>query len=195
MEESSMNKKYVVRLTEVEREGLERLVSKDKGETHRIKHANILLMTDRNGPSRSDEQAAKALACHANTVRNVRQRLVEEGLEAALERKKQERPSRMKILDGKKEARLIAVSCGKPPAGRARWTVRLLADKLVELEIVESISAASVCRTLKKRTAAASAQVLGGSARAEWKVRRKDGRRFGRLPAELRRGVSGRAHG
>jgi transposase len=150
MEESSVNKKYLVRLTEAERDELEGLVSKGKGEAYRIKHANILLMTDVNGPNMSDEQVAEALVCHANTVRNVRQRLVEKGLDAALERKKQEYPSRMKILDGKKEARLIAVSCGKPPAGRARWTVRLLADKLVELEIVDAISAATVCRTLKK---------------------------------------------
>lgn len=145
-----MNKKYVVRLTKAEREQLEGLVSKGKGAAYRIKHANILLMTDSNGPNLSDEQTAEALACHANTVRNVRERLVEEGLEAALERKRQECPSRAKILDGRKEARLIAVSCGKPPAGRARWTVRLLADTLVELEIVDSISAATVCRTLKK---------------------------------------------
>jgi hypothetical protein len=156
-----MNKKYVVRLAKVEREELEGLVSKGKGAAHRIKHANILLMTDVNGPKMSDAQAAEALACHANTVRNVRQRLVESGLEAALERKQQASPSRAKILDGKKEAKLIAVSCGKPPAGRARWTVRLLADKLVELEIVEAISAATVCRTLKKTNCGRIAASVG----------------------------------
>jgi transposase len=145
-----MNKKYIVRLTEAEREQLEILVSKGKTAAYRIKHANILLMTDANGPNMADEQVAKALACHANTVRNVRQRLVEQGFEAALERQKQERPSRAKILDGEKEARLIAVSCGKPPEGRAKWTMRLLADKLVELDIVDFVSAATVQRTLKK---------------------------------------------
>jgi transposase len=98
----------------------------------------------------ADEHVAKMLACHVNTVRNVRQRLVEQGFEAALERQKQERPSRAKILDGEKEARLIAVSCSKPPAGRAKWTMRLLADELVELEIVDSVSATTVQRTLKK---------------------------------------------
>ena len=145
-----MNKKYIVRLTEAEREQLEVLVSKGKTAAYRVKHANILLMTDADGPNMADEQVAKALACHTNTVRNVRQRLVEQGFEAALERQKQERASRAKILDGEKEARLIAVCCSKPPAGRAKWTMRLLADELVELEIVDSVSASTVQRTLKK---------------------------------------------
>ena len=145
-----MNKKYIVRLTKAERELLKNMVSKGKTAAYRIKHANILLMTDADGPSMSDEQAAKALACHANTVRNIRQRWVEQGFEAALKRQKQECPSRAKIFDGEKETRLIAVSRGKPPAGRAKWTMRLLADELVELEIVDSVSAATVQRTLKK---------------------------------------------
>jgi transposase len=145
-----MNKKYVVRLTKAEREQLEALVSKGKTAAYKIKHANILLLTDVDGPNGEDETVAKALACHANTVRNVRQRLVEQGLEAALERQKQECPSRAKILDGEKEARLIAVSCSKPPEGQAKWTMQLLADELVELEIVDSVSASTVHRTLKK---------------------------------------------
>ena len=145
-----MNKKYIVRLTADERTLLENLISKGKAAAYKIKHANILLKVDASGPEWSDEETAEAFGCHGNTVRNVRQRFVEQGLDSALERKKQERPSREKILDGDKEAHLIAVSCIEPPEGRARWTLELLADRLVELEIVDSISPATVCRTLKK---------------------------------------------
>jgi transposase len=150
MEEIDMNKKYIVRLTGDEREYLEEIVSKGKAAAYKIKHANLLLKTDAEGPNWSDEQAAEAFGCHANTVRNVRQRFVEQGLDAALQRKKRDCPPRERILDGKKEARLIAVSCSEPPQGRSRWTLELLADRLVELEIVESISASTICRTLKK---------------------------------------------
>lgn len=145
-----MNKKYIVRLKHAERSSLRGMVSKGKAAAYKIKHANILLKVDAGGPNWSDEETAEAFGCHSNTVRNVRQRFVEQGLDAALERKKQERPSREKILDGEKEAYLIAVSCSEPPDGRARWTLELLADRLVELEIVDSISPATVCRTLKK---------------------------------------------
>lgn len=145
-----MNKKFIVRLTDVEREQLQQLVSKGKAAAYKIKHANILLTVDAEGPDWSDAKTAEALGCHSNTVRNVRQRFVEQGLDAALERKKQEWPSRAKTLDGKKEARLIAIACSEPPEGRARWTMQLLADELVALEIVDSISASTVCRTLKK---------------------------------------------
>lgn len=145
-----MNKKYIVRLTKSERKYLEEMVSKGKAAAFKIKHANLLLKTDADGPNWSDEEAADAFGCHVNTARNVRQRFVELGLDAALDRKKRDFPPREKILDGKKEARLIAVSCSEPPEGRSRWTLELLADQLVELGIVESISAATVCRTLKK---------------------------------------------
>jgi transposase len=143
-------KKYIARLTEEERQYLTQMVKKGKGMAHRIKHANILLQIDANGPAWTDAQAAAAFHCHVNTARNVRQRLVEHGLEAALERKKQERPSREKILDGEGEARLESIACGKTPDGRARWTMQLLADRLVELEIIETISRETVRRTLKK---------------------------------------------
>lgn len=145
-----MNKKYVVCLTADERTLLENLISKGKAAAYKIKHANILLKVDADGSDWSDEETAEAFGCHANTVRNVRQRLVEKGLEAALERKKQETPSRERILDGESEARLIAVSCSEPPAGSARWTLQLLADRVVEMEIVETVSATTVGRTLKK---------------------------------------------
>ena len=145
-----MNKKYVVRLTAEERSLLEDLVSKGKTAAYKIKHANILLKVDADGPCWSDEETAEAFGCHANTVRNVRQRLVEQGLDAALERKKQQSPSRERIFDGEKEARLIAVSCSEPPTGSAHWTLQLLADRVVELEIVEAVSPTTVGRTLKK---------------------------------------------
>jgi transposase len=145
-----MNKKYIVRLTSEERTMLENLISKGKSAAYKIKHANILLKVDANGPGWSDEETAEAFGCHANTTRNIRQRLVEQGLETALDRKKQQMSSRERILDGENEARLIAVSCSEPPAGCARWTLQLLADRVVEMEIVETVSATTVGRTLKK---------------------------------------------
>lgn len=145
-----MNKCYIVRLNADERERLVQLVKVGKVAAYKIKHANILLMVDANGQACSDEQTAQALHCHANTVRNVRQRFVEQGLEAALERKKQQQPSRSRICDGEAEARLIALSCSQAPAGHGKWSLRLLADKMVELEIVESISHETVRQTLKK---------------------------------------------
>lgn len=145
-----MNKKYIVRLTDGEREQLQELVSKGKAAAYKIKHANILLKVDADGPAWSDEEAAEAFGCHANSVRNVRQRLVDGGFESALSRKKQESPSRSRVFDGEKEARLIATSCSEPPEGSAKWTLKLLAERMVELEIVDSVSAATVGRTLKK---------------------------------------------
>ncbi len=143
-------KKYIVRLTGEERKQLEDTVRKGKSAAHKIKHAHILLSADAEGKNLSDEEIAKTLHCHRNTVFNVRQRFVEEGLEAALERKKRETPPVARILDGEKEARLIAIGCSQPPEGCARWTLKLLAERLVELEIVESISYETVRRTLKK---------------------------------------------
>jgi transposase len=145
-----MAKKYVVRLTPEERAELEALVRKGRTQAYRIRHANILLAVDPDGPHWTDEQAAQAFHCHHNTISNVRQRFVERGLEAALGRKRQDRPSRSPILDGEGEARLIAIACSSPPEGRARWTLKLLADRLVELEVVDSISDQTVRRTLKK---------------------------------------------
>lgn len=145
-----MNKKYIVRLTVEEREQLKALVKKGKGAAYKIKHANILLAVDAAGPGAADETTAQSLSCHVNTVRNVRQRLVEQGMEAALNRKRQDHPSRERTLDGRGEARLIALACSKPPGGRARWTLQLLADQLVALKVVPAISDQTVRRTLKK---------------------------------------------
>lgn len=142
--------KYVVRLTPQERCELDSLVRKGKTQAYRIRHANILLAVDADGPNWTDDQTAQAFRCHRNTVRNVRQRFVERGLEAALGRKEQLNPRRKRILDGEGEARLIALACSQPPEGRAKWTLKMLADRLVELEVIGSISDQTVRRTLKK---------------------------------------------
>jgi transposase len=145
-----MNKKYIVKLTKQERNMLGEVVRKGTSPAYKIKHANILLQVDQRGRGGKDEEVAQSLGCHLNTVRNVRERFVKEGLEMALERKKQEEPSRSRLLDGKKEAHLIALGCSQPPKGFARWTLQLLTDKLVSLEMIESISLETVRRTLKK---------------------------------------------
>lgn len=145
-----MNKKYIVRLTQDERKQLEELVSKGKAAARKIKHANILLKIDADGESWTDEKAANVFFVHQSTVCSIRQRFVEEGLEFALNRKKQSQPSRKPLIDGEKEARLIALSCSKPPEGYARWTLRLLSDKMVAMEIVDSISHETVRSALKK---------------------------------------------
>ena len=143
-------KKYIIRLTQAERERLGAMVKKGKAAAYRIKHAHILLKADADGPGWIDKRIAEAFGCHVRTVENVRRRCVLEGLEAALERNKQARPRRERKLDGDGEARLIALACSEPPEGRDRWTLRLLADRLVRLEVVDSISAQTVRRTLKK---------------------------------------------
>jgi transposase len=147
-----MNKKYVVRLTEEERATLSALIGKGRAAARKRLHAEVLLKADAgpSGPAWTDEQIAEAFEVGTRTVHTVRRRSVEEGVEAAINRKKQCRPSRQRVLDGEKEAHLIAVCCSQAPAGRARWTLRLLADELVRLEIVESISHETVRQALKK---------------------------------------------
>ncbi len=145
-----MNKKYIVQLTVEEKKELENLVKKGKTQAYRIKHANILLAVDADGPNWPDHQVAKAYKCHQNTVVNVRQRFVEQGFQAALKRKKQQAPSRRRIIDGENEARLISIACSKPPEGSAKWTMQMLADELVTLKAVDSVSGQTVWRTLKK---------------------------------------------
>lgn len=145
-----MNKKYIVRLTDEERKQLEGVIAKGKAAAYKIKHANILLKVDAEKERWTDEEIAEAFSVHPKTVVNVRQRFVEQGMEVALNRKDRERPPREKILDGEKEARLIALSCSQPPEGCNRWTLHLLADKMVELKVVKSISHETVRQTLKK---------------------------------------------
>lgn len=156
-----MNKTYIVRLTDGERQELLQLTRRGKAAAYKLKHAHILLQVDANGPNQSDEYVAKALHCHGNTVRNVRQRFVEQGLAAALVRKKQTQPSRQRLLDGAKEAHLIALRCGPPPQGQAKWTLKLLADKLVELHVVETISYETVRQTIKKTSSSRTCKSVG----------------------------------
>ncbi len=146
------HKKYLVTLTPLERQQLRQLVSAGKRSARTLTRARILLQADQadGGPAWDDTEIAEALGCGLRTVERVRQRLVERGLDAALSHKPQEHPSRERRLDGAAEARLIALACSKPPEGRARWTLKLLADKLVELEVVESVSDETVRRVLKK---------------------------------------------
>ena len=145
-----MVKKYIIRLSQEERNLLHNIVKKLKGTSPKVRRANILLKADIDGPNWSDVKIAEALFCRTRTIENVRRRLVTEGLDAVLNRKKRETPPRPKILDGKQEAEIIALRLGKPPAGFANWSLRLLAERIVELEIVDSISHATVRRTLKK---------------------------------------------
>ncbi len=145
-----MAKRYIVRLSEEERQQLEDIVSTGKAAAYKIKHANILLNIDVNGQGWTDAEAAIAFSCHRNTVANLRERLVEQGVESALERKPSKTPPRQRVCDGESEAKLIALRCGEPPVGQARWTLRLLADKAVELEIVPAICHETVRQVLKK---------------------------------------------
>ena len=144
--------KYLVELTSEERKELSELVSKGKASARKITHARVLLQSDASadGPSWTDKQISEAFGVHTNTVHGVRRRFVEQGLGAALDRKKQDRPSRQRLVDGDLEAHLIALRCGDPPEGTDRWTLRLLAEKLVELEIVPNISHETVRQALKK---------------------------------------------
>ena len=145
-----MQKKYVVRLSNEERDTLREVVNKLKGTSQKVRRAQILLKADANGPSWSDGRIAEAFSCRTRTVEKIRQRLVERGFNETLNGKKRATPPTEKLLDGKQEAKIIATRLGPPPTGYANWTLRLLARKVVELEIVDSISHETVRRTLKK---------------------------------------------
>jgi transposase len=145
-------KKYKVTLTAEERQQLHGLIATGRAAAKKLTHARILLKADAadGGPGWDDRRIAVAAEVSPDTVARVRQRFVEQGLDAALVRKKQDRPSRERKLDGRAEARLIALACAAPPDGRAEWTMQLLADRLVELAVVDSVSDETVRRCLKK---------------------------------------------
>lgn len=145
-----MEKKYIVRLDDEERAELELIVSKLAGSSQKVRRANMLLQADVNGPAWTDKQIAEAYRCRTKTVENVRQRFVERGFQETLDGRRSENPPRAKLLDGKQEAKVIATRLGDPPKGYANWTLRLLARKVVELEIAETVSPQTVMRTLKK---------------------------------------------
>jgi transposase len=146
-----MKKKYIVTLTEAERQMLQAMLSKGKAAARKLMHARILLKADvgSDRPAWSDDAIAQGLEVGRATVERVRKEFVEEGLEAALERRKPRRHFG-RSLDGDGEAHLIALACQKPPEGRSRWTLRLLADRMVQLEYVDQVSYQTVRRTLKK---------------------------------------------
>jgi len=158
-------KKYKVTMTPEERQQLLDLISAGKAAAKKLAHARILLKADAapGGPAWPDARIAEAAEVSVATVERIRQRFVEQGFEAALVRKKQDRPSRERKLDGAAEARLIALACSRPPEGRACWTMQLLADQLVELEVVEAVSDETVRRTLKKTRSSPGRRSSGAS--------------------------------
>jgi Homeodomain-like domain len=145
-----MLKKYIVRLSDEERKQCRDLIDKRRAASSSRRRAQILLKSDANGPNWTDARVAEAFDCRTKTVENIRQRLVTRGFAEVLAGKKRATPPRPKLLDGEQEAKVIALRLGKPPAGFANWTLRLLAQNVVELEIVESVSHETVRQTLKK---------------------------------------------
>ncbi len=144
-------KKYIVTLTDEERTVLEELVNKGKNPAYKVNHARILLLADTNesGGGWKDRDISQALKISVATIERVRQRLVEEGLSAALNRKEQQN-RRQRLLEGEKEAHLIALTCSSPPEGQGRWTMKMLGERMVQLGHLESISDETVGQTLKK---------------------------------------------
>ena len=145
-----MQKKYVVRLTDQERNELQGVIKKLKGTGQKVRRAQILLKADADGTNWTDERIAEAFSCRTRTVEKIRQRLVERGFDEALHRVERTQPPVEKLLTGEQEARIIARRLGPAPKGYANWSLRLLARKVVELRIVDSVSYETIRRMLKK---------------------------------------------
>lgn len=145
-----MNKKYIVRLTAKERRTLREVVRKLAGSSQKVRRAQMLLKADVAGPAWTDERIAEAFDSRTRTVEKLRERFVSEGFEQTLHGKQRAQPATEKILNGQQEAQVIALRLGPPPKGYANWTLRLLARKVVSLEIADSVSYETVRRTLKK---------------------------------------------
>jgi hypothetical protein len=145
-----VNKKYIVRLSDEERSICHTVIKKLKGSSQKVRRAQILLKADADGPAWTDQKMAEAFNCRVQTVENLRKRVVTESFELALQGKQREKPPTPPKLDGKGEAKLIALRLGKPPQGFSKWTLQLLADQLVKLEVVDSICPETVRQTLKK---------------------------------------------
>jgi len=145
-----MQKKYIVRLTDQERDELTSVIKELKGTGQKVRRAQILLKADADGPNWTDERIAEAFACRTRTVEKIRRRLAERGFEETLHRVERAQPPVAKLLSGEQEARIIATRRGSPPKGYANWSLRLLARKVVELSIVDSVSYETVRRTLKQ---------------------------------------------
>jgi hypothetical protein len=144
------SKKYVVRLTDAERQTLQQMVARFKGTSPKVRRAQVLLKSDADGPDWIDAKIADAFGCRTKSVENIRERFVTQGFEITLNGHPHSKPPREKVLDGEQEAKVIAMRLGAPPAGFANWTLRLLAGQVVALEVVKSISYETVRRTLKK---------------------------------------------
>lgn len=182
-------KKWIVRLETEERERLGDVVRGGKSAAYKIRHANVLLAVDEadGGRGLKDGEVARTLGISVRSIETLRRRFVEEGLEACQVRKKQETPRVEPIFDGEKEAKLIAVACGPAPKDRARWTLELLADRVVQLRIVEACSPSTIQRMLKKKRAQAVAKEdVVHSAGAKRRVRLRDGKRARGVHAALR---------
>jgi hypothetical protein len=145
-----MQKKYIVRLSKRERELLGEVVKKLQGTSQKVRRAQVLLKADAAGPAWSDQRIVEAFGCRRQTVEGIRQRFVEAGFEETLEGKQRSEPATAKLLSGKQEAQVIALRLGSPPKGYANWTLRLLARRVVELGIADTVSHETVRRTLKK---------------------------------------------
>ncbi len=159
-------KKWIVELDESERDELLAMINKGKAAAWKIKRARILLKADEGplGPGWKDQQIVEAVETNRTMVERMRRELVEKGFDAVFTRKKRTSPPNKPIFDGEKEARLIALACSTPPEGHARWSIRLLAEKVVELEIVETVHHNTVGRVLKKHPETASEKMLGDPA-------------------------------
>lgn len=145
-----MRKKYIVRLTQNERQHLYEIIKKLKGSSQKVRRAQILLKADADGPCWTDKQIADAFCCRSKTVENIRQQFVMNGFQQALDGKKREHSPTPKLLDGEQEAKIIATRLGAPPPGYANWTLRLLTRQVIELGLVSSISHETIRQTLKK---------------------------------------------
>jgi Homeodomain-like domain len=143
-------KKYIVRLSTEEKNILENVIKQSKGGSQKSKRAQILIKADINGPNWNDEKIADAYGYQVRTIENVRKRLVTEGFEVTLSGKRPAKPPREKLLTGEQEAQLIAMRLGSPPVGYGSWTLKLLQNQMIELEIVETISHETIRQTLKK---------------------------------------------
>lgn len=171
-----MRKLYIVRLTGEERERLKGLVHKGRVAADKRKRAQVLLLVDQggDGPAHSDVEAAERVGVSRQTVEKLRQRCVLEGLDAVVERRARSR-ERSEVLDGEAQAQLLAMACGEPPEGRARWTLHLLSDELQKRQVVASVSHETVRRVLKKRHQTLAATDVVHPAEGGRRVRVRDG--------------------
>lgn len=190
-----MQKKYIVRLTDQERSELVVVIKKLKGSSQKVRRAQILLKADADGPHWTDQKIAEAFGCRTQTVGNVRQRLVGRGFEETLNGAQRAQPPVEKLPDGNQEAQIIATRLGPPPEGSANWTLRLPARKVVELEIVDTVSYETVRRTLKKRPDEPQNRIPGDPSGVRCRVCGEHGGSAGNLRQTVRSGSSRALHG